>query len=218
MILALVLKSSIEPTTCAPDLHLDRTPTSNSEGDIKCKELGYDGLAVLSTPEVFVLAVNLTSPFRQGRTGGINVGMGRADSKNAQPRWYDGTDVTQDVPMKHQDNVTLTFGRMVLNGKISMTSGLSPRYSLCGNYRFRRTGGASHDGRKAADGAGDTYAAVRVRSFLECMALCGKDYRCRAAEFDKTGKICSIRGPGDYSQLDDDPGSKTFVRVAFEQW
>ena len=47
------------------DLHLiNNTKNTPSVGLQLCKDLGYDGLAVLSTPEAYILALEITAPFR----------------------------------------------------------------------------------------------------------------------------------------------------------
>ena len=47
------------------DLHLiNNTKNTPSVGLQLCKDLSYDGLAVLSSPEAYKLALEITAPFR----------------------------------------------------------------------------------------------------------------------------------------------------------
>ena len=190
-------------------------PLSYPESHTKCQSLGYDGLAVLSTPEAYNQAVRLTESYRTGGSAGsINVGMYRV-GKTTEMRWKDGTIFTQDTPYKSNFGTSRASGCIAPLGYFLTVKGSSRRTSICGDYRSRVAQGKTYDGQGTSSVRGENLTESSVKSYLQCVALCGKDHRCRAAEFHKAGKYCVIYGFGDYTSFNVDTERKTFVRVGF---
>ncbi|GFN98747.1 hypothetical protein PoB_002525300 [Plakobranchus ocellatus] len=116
------------------DFYLILNKQSSLSGTQACKDRGYDGLAVLSTPEVYSHAVEFTKFVRSTGNGGVNVGL-TFRSGDGLPIWADGTSLATDTPRREQepDAEKTLYARLNNFGKLYGTAEHKERYSLCGN-------------------------------------------------------------------------------------
>ncbi|GFN94434.1 hypothetical protein PoB_002094000 [Plakobranchus ocellatus] len=199
------------------NFHLIIPKQTSLNGILACKDLGYDGLAVINTPETFAYAVEFNKQLRSSGTAGINIGL-TFRTGESHPTWNDGTDPVADLPWKQElaseTQVTL-YGRLNADDKVWLVTEEKKKHSLCGNHGgFRQMQGTTAHGQQPNNMTTTVHSASGL-TYLGCIALCGKDINCRAAAFDTHYLTCRTFGPGNYSRLVPNPSVKTFVRVAF---
>ncbi|KAK3792509.1 hypothetical protein RRG08_016518 [Elysia crispata] len=173
--------------------------TNATNGDKICKSRGYDGLAVVNTPESFAYLLRITEEKRISAGKGVNIGL-YLKVDTMEFRWYDGNLPAPDLPWLYQDtqpDVKKPYGRIHHSGRINMESGKNWVHTACSNY-------TSTDALAVAYGTTfrdqePLYASVHqtrsyVTSYLECVLLCSANYRCRVAAFYATSLECRTLG------------------------
>ncbi|RUS89921.1 hypothetical protein EGW08_002273 [Elysia chlorotica] len=186
-------------------------------GEEACRSLGYDGLAVLKHPETYRLALELSLALRttsySGRSG-LYVGL-RRDSVTGVLTWDDGSECASDLPWAVDTNLypTTPYGVMSLTGHLTLSYGKAAHYAICGKYSQFPTEalGTSVFGQQPSE-VSSRLAEIKTPSYLECVFLCGQDFRCRAAQFNLDLLTCVILGPGSYKGLEANAKSQTFIR------
>ncbi|GFS03669.1 hypothetical protein ElyMa_002892700 [Elysia marginata] len=199
------------------NFHAIQTRHSFEDSELLCQGLGYDGLAVVSSPEMHVYALSLTETLRaSGR--GFFIGIGK-NSDTHLVKWDDGTFPAEDTPWTRSSNYTgYTFAHrfMISSGGLYKALVNKTRTALCGYHANLSTeaNGVSHPGQHAVD-VSSSLSVTKVFSYLECVLLCGQDHRCRAAEFNSELLTCMKLGPGSYTGLVANINSQMFVRNGF---
>ncbi|KAK3764488.1 hypothetical protein RRG08_055653 [Elysia crispata] len=200
------------------DFHVIPTRQNFQNGESLCRGLGYDGLAIISSPEIYRYALQLTKPVRtNNETCGVYVGL-RRNPQTHMMTWDDGSSSAEDSPWFANVSLypKLHYGVMHRVGNLASSHGTWEQYSLCGNHNNLPTKalGVTALGQQP-DGVSSSLSVVKVPSYLECVLLCGRDYRCRAAEFNSDLLTCMTLGPGSYTGLTANGQSQTFVRNGY---
>ncbi|GFS09824.1 hypothetical protein ElyMa_006632100 [Elysia marginata] len=186
-----------------------------------CKEIGYDGLAILNSPEAFKYALELTAPNRTSNSGSgaIRIAIGLFYNKAARDvRWADGTPYAADFPFNNpppDKSGNLPYGRIKENGKVIMTKNSFKALSLCGIYTSKESKGRTRT-QQQPDAQTSSLAVRQTSSFLECTVFCGTDGRCRAAEFNKKLSSCKTFESGMFSGFSANIDTTTFVRDGYD--
>ncbi|KAK3787101.1 hypothetical protein RRG08_030264 [Elysia crispata] len=191
-----------------------------SMAESECQKRGYDGLAVINSPEEFNYASQLTEHLRF--TVGAK-GFWVALSYNVDRQkliWIDGSEVVSDMPgfrsgklLDSQKVCTRIRFSGVALGKINCSN---PRYPICGYHKrdFVQATGQTLRSSKPVFNESMMLAQHKMESHLYCTLLCSRFSMCRVAWFESLTLTCSVLGPGHFS-ISKDLGSQTFVRVAF---
>ncbi|GFO00960.1 hypothetical protein PoB_002746500 [Plakobranchus ocellatus] len=184
-----------------------------TEAEKKCKSLGFDGLAITSSPEEFVYLIEATVKHRE--TLGEWLGL-RYDSRLDRILWDDGTVSAPEVPWvssQSDADPNRPCGRLHVSGSLGMIGCHFLRYSVCGNHTkvYLEAEGTTYNFTSPAK-VTSSLTELKAESYLQCVILCGRNYLCRAAHFHLVTNICKILGPGSYADLQKDADSKTFVR------
>ncbi|GFR69393.1 hypothetical protein ElyMa_002049000 [Elysia marginata] len=198
------------------EFHLLDTKHRPSVGTSLCKELGYDGLAVLSSPEAYKVALEMTAPKRTSETSRVAVGL-VYQSNPRSIRWANGEIVADDFPWNESPprlSAHWPFGRMMGNGKFTMTANAHESPILCGRYDSKESFGKTRFGQQP-DGQSSNLARNVTDSLMGCIVLCGGDGRCRAAEFNFNLSVCTTFGAGMFSGFAENNATITFVRDGF---
>ncbi|GFO16296.1 hypothetical protein PoB_004280100 [Plakobranchus ocellatus] len=218
------------------DFNLIMEKQSYLAGSQACKDRGYDGLAVINAPETYAYALELTksvspvllppssahwfSSIRSTTIGGVNLGL-VFHAGDSHPTWSDGTSPPSDTPWKENpaaETESSVYGRLNTDGQLTMMDESRRRYSLCGNYDLdlhREIRDTIAHGQQPDNLNMTLRSASGMTFFMRCIALCGKDFSCRAAAFNSQLLTCMTFGPGAYSGLIPNPSMKTFVRMGF---
>ncbi|RUS69783.1 hypothetical protein EGW08_022458 [Elysia chlorotica] len=202
------------------DFHVIESRQSFLDGEQLCKDQGYDGLGVISSPEMYELALRLTEPHRTGVDGSaVYVGM-RYHANREAGLWDDGTVPASDTPWKSGNADAAStidpYGMMAMSGELKWTSGSSLKLAICGNHGQRfEAHGTTLSGQQAANVTW-SLAWVSVSTSLECALYCGQDSRCRVAEFNSEKKSCRTLAAGAYSSFVQSSTTQTFVRTGFQ--
>ncbi|KAK3731264.1 hypothetical protein RRG08_025806 [Elysia crispata] len=187
-----------------------------SEGHERCQEIGYDGLAILSSPEAYrhaltVIAPNISSPKTR-------FSIGLFFKKAVRDfLWADGTKYADDTPWSNPPpdrSGDKTFGRIKGDGKLILSRNNFAAYSICGTYNSKESYGKALSGQQP-DGQTSSLDIKHTKSFLQCSVLCGTDIRCRAAEFNFDLSICTTFSSKMYSGFTANNATSTFVREGF---
>ncbi|GFO43219.1 hypothetical protein PoB_006972400 [Plakobranchus ocellatus] len=96
-----------------------------------CQALGFDGLAILSTPEEYNYVLRLSADVRQHR--GIWLAL-RFDEVLASPVWDDGTVPAPDMPWKRE--AIQPCGKLNTAGLLGMLPCDKLKYPACGNRKY----------------------------------------------------------------------------------
>lgn len=194
------------------DFHLIEEYDNCTNQEIRCKELGYDGLAVLSTPEAYTYAKNVIDGL--GYLAYIGVHF---DAQLNISLWNDATPIRSDALFRYTiGSVESPFGCMLPNKKMTMHAGDMLRPALCGNYKnFPSESSGSTTQGKLQTTSETVLAVVELHSYLECAIFCGTIIECRAAEFDPGLVVCTILGT--YTSTGTLPDSQvlTYIRVTY---
>ena len=195
-------------------LHMVKIYQNALDAEAHCKQLRFDGLAVLSSPEAYRNAIRMTKPYRE--VANFYIGL-HFIPDTGDDRWDDGTVATPDTPIRYPGgNLTYrghTRGRILKSGKAFYGPGKMLHYSLCGNYNNQpsEAQGTNSYGQQPK-GVRSSLSITSVSTYLECTMLCALDYRCKVAHFASNEKTCSILAKGTYSVLKANPKSHTFLR------
>ncbi|KAK3788168.1 hypothetical protein RRG08_042862 [Elysia crispata] len=201
------------------DFHVIPTRQSYQSGESLCRGLGYDGLAIISSPEMYRYALQLTKPLRTNdQTCGVYVGLRRNSVETHLMTWDDGSSFAEDTPWLVDISLypQLDYGVLNRAGDLTLSSGTWGQYSLCGNHNNLPTEaqGITAVGQQP-DSVSSSLSVIKVPSYMECVLLCGRDCRCRAAEFNSNLLTCMILSPGSYTGLKASGQSQTFVRNGY---
>ncbi|GFO08943.1 hypothetical protein PoB_003544800 [Plakobranchus ocellatus] len=187
-----------------------------TEAEKTCKALGYDGLAIPSSPEEFAYVLEATAYARQR--------IGEWLALRYYPEvdsilWDDGTAPAPDMPWfvrQSYRDPRYPCGRIYVAGVLGMIKCSALRYAVCGNHvkPYVEAHGETHTS-FAPDILTPSLSEFKVESYLECSIHCGRIHLCRFAHFHHVTKICKILGPELQSSLAEDPESTTFVRRSY---
>ncbi|GFO20324.1 hypothetical protein PoB_004682900 [Plakobranchus ocellatus] len=188
------------------------TITTKQNFEKLCRKKGYDGLAVINSPEALKVAMKLAKQdFRDFSK--IFIGL-RYRPETRSIAWDDGTPVASDTPEMSDvvGNTKTPYGRLSDEGTVNLGTGLVPGQAICGMHKNLATEahGYTVHGQQPV-GVSSSLFQISVFSYLECAVVCGQDNRCKAAEFKTNELTCAIFGPGSYD-LDANSNSITYVR------
>ncbi|RUS80777.1 hypothetical protein EGW08_011447 [Elysia chlorotica] len=171
----------------------------------KCQGLGYDGLAVVSTPEALEYANKISYYTRIVLYKEMYVGNHLHLDTN-EFLWDDGTVMTPDTPLDvHYSHQPCT--RLKTTGTFARGGGTGIQYGICGNHdnppRQSSASGSMKHGEQLQTTARTVLSEGTALSYLECFVLCGMDSHCRLAEFNSDLLTCAVIG--EYTSSDDNP-------------
>ncbi|KAK3774468.1 hypothetical protein RRG08_000421 [Elysia crispata] len=228
LVLALCLATCISllqlPTgvVCEFDFFLSPNLTSVLEGERQCRERGYDGLAVLNTPEAYLYALEISEEGRELTGIGIDVGL-RYYADNKSLLWDDGSLAASDLPWRDGPPRKFKkdkFCRIYHEGPLLYHNGRNHKRSLCGNYgakeaRFSIVKGSEPDTPELA-----TLVEITVSSYLSCVVRCSVENFCRAAVFKSDLFTCKLFNPNLPLNITyrNNPLATTFVRPRYPVW
>ncbi|GFR70336.1 hypothetical protein ElyMa_000324900 [Elysia marginata] len=215
----LLLLFVIKPRVGSAELfnfYFTHTRKTSHVSETLCQSLSYDGLAVVSSPEMLRHALKLTQAYRDcGHQRGIFVGL-RNDSNTHLVTWDDGSLPAKDTPsilgsLGELNFASKQYGNIHCSGKLRANPGGKIKRALCGNHFNLPTEahGVSKPYQKA-DGVSSNLSVTKVFSYLECALLCGQDHRCRAAVFNSDLLTCMTLGPNSYAGLIESSEHMTF--------
>ncbi|GFR85030.1 hypothetical protein ElyMa_004162800 [Elysia marginata] len=197
------------------DLRLITQRTTAEQGRQLCRERGYDGLAVLRKQNAFQRALTITENYRTRNSEGVYIGGTLCPSQN-KIMWDDGREASDDAswgnnpPVKKNKKPNVMLGA---RGAMWMVTLDSLKASLCGNYLIQPIQGRTYPGQQPDVIQSDSTAVTSsVNYFLLCVSLCGHDDICVAVEFNSDLLTCTTFRANSYSNLIDNPASKTFVK------
>ncbi|GFS10825.1 hypothetical protein ElyMa_001332200 [Elysia marginata] len=183
-----------------------------------CQDLGYDGLAVLSTPEVWYYAMKLTEHVRVERSKSLYIGMQYQPEAGAL-LWDDDARPRSDSPFRSNPpsaDATFRYTRLTPAADMRIDRGDNRKMALCGNHKntasesWGRTvqGELVTSDRKVLD-------QRKLFSYPECALLCGMTLDCRAAEFNFDLLTCTLIGEYTGSGNMANPDVTTYIRTTF---
>ena len=172
-----------------------------------CKSKGYDGLALVKSPEQYTTAVRILAPLLTDTLyhSGFYIGLiYNADAHIIE--WKDGTPagVDKEMPSRNlfRPMASRPYGRLSLKFEFTMDQGSHQRLALCGNDKNLPTqaiGLTRMSSEPVPITKSHVLSEIRSPSYLECVVQCGADYRCRVAAFDTELQTCTTYGPGTMS-------------------
>ncbi|KAK3767269.1 hypothetical protein RRG08_059711 [Elysia crispata] len=189
------------------------------ESEQLCQAQGYDGLAVLSTPETYGLALHLTEYHRTVHGRSTYVGLRYQIPRDIRV-WDDGTVPTADTPYKHghanKASIGDPYGLLNHEGEIKWASGNKNKMALCGNHQ-QQTAEARGSNMYGQQPANVTWSLslTTMSTYLECALLCGQDHRCRVAAFSSDLLTCQTLAAGSYTNFTQNSAFQTFLRAGF---
>ncbi|KAK3766541.1 hypothetical protein RRG08_028659 [Elysia crispata] len=199
------------------DLHLiNNTKSKHTVGQQLCKDLGYDGLAVLSSPEAYRLGLEIRAPVRLSDKSRVSVGL-YFKSNSRSLRWADDGMVADDTPWADPSPVvseTKPFGRLKGDGTLLTTGNAFETYSLCGKQYTKEAFGKKLFGKKP-DGQTSYISQKKTTSFMRCVGTCSTTSRCRAAEYNLNISTCTIFDTSMFSGFSQNEGTNTFIRDGY---
>ncbi|GFS18924.1 hypothetical protein ElyMa_001534000 [Elysia marginata] len=179
----------------------------------KCKDLGYDGLAVLNTPEAFNYAIKIANIAH-----GVYIGI-QYKPELGQALWDDGTTFGSDLPFHSPPPFTdpdKSFGRIIWSKKIAVGEAAQARPALCSKYNqtSSESTGSTLSGELQTTSRTVLFVS-RILSFQECAVLCGMTSDCRAAEFNSNLFTCTVIGQYTSTGQSANPYVFTYMRQTF---
>ncbi|RUS75149.1 hypothetical protein EGW08_017089 [Elysia chlorotica] len=199
------------------DFHLTEKKFNFTLQDHNCKSLGYDGLAIVSTPEAFEYAIKITYYIRT--VLGLNAFVGnRYYADQGQFLWDDGSVPRSDLPLRNP-NGHEPYVRLRNFGVFERGWGTWLQPGLCGNHdnppKQSSASGSIKHGEQLQTTTRTVLSEGTVLSHLECFVLCGMDPQCRSAEFNSDLLTCAILGEYKSSGTTSNAHVRTFVRQTF---
>ena len=193
------------------------TTTQNSTcAEVQCRQLGYDGLAVLSSPEVFRHAFRMLE-LNKLQSKGFYAGL-HFIPETREYRWDDGTVAAHDTPKRHpREDITGILNSdhnalILKNGTAYFGNGSLSLLSLCGNYTQPSQAHVTNSYGQQPKDVRLSLSITIISSYLECTLLCALDYRCEVPHFASDNKTCSILAKDTYFGFKDNPQSQLFLR------
>ncbi|KAK3778039.1 hypothetical protein RRG08_009110 [Elysia crispata] len=183
------------------DFHVTDMLLNCTQQETLCRDIGYDGLAVISSPEAYKYALKLT---RSALKGHIFIGA-HYQPESGTTMWDDNTRPRSDTPFSAVGSTSdpgNPYARTNMFKQITMGGGASENVGLCGNRELQTS-------------VRTVLSVSQVLSYLECAVICGMVHECRAAEFNSDLLTCTVFG--EYTSLGDisKPQIVTYQRVTF---
>ncbi|KAK3758752.1 hypothetical protein RRG08_013838 [Elysia crispata] len=183
-----------------------------------CHDLGYDGLAIISTPEAYHYALKLTEYVRTVLSKGFYLG-GRYRPEAGLVMWDDDTVPRSDSPFSPYPpkiKSHLPYTRMRDTGKIVMATDYAKRSGMCGNHNNYPTESRGTTMRGKLQTIERTIlSGSQVFSYLECALLCGMVLDCRVAELNTDLLTCTIIGEYNSTGYIANPQIVSYIRETF---
>ncbi|GFS00031.1 hypothetical protein ElyMa_001061300 [Elysia marginata] len=203
------------------DFHLIEELQNSTTQEKSCKELGYDGLAILNTPETYRYALKLTDYFWSVLPTDIYIGV-HFRPELVESLWDDGTPPRSDAPFYRNPPFAVPWypcGGLDIYRRLRMLGGHTAVPALCGNHKNTASEGMGSTKIGDLQTTSRTVLSVsKISSYLECAVLCSMSYDCRAAEFNSDLLTCTVVGEhtstGTLAPLTK-PEIKTFIRIFF---
>ncbi|RUS91939.1 hypothetical protein EGW08_000341 [Elysia chlorotica] len=183
----------------------------------KCKSMGYDGLAILSTPEALEYANKMSIYIRTVLGRGLYVGHHFHPDTN-EFLWDDGTVMRSDTPIDIY-SINDNYTRIFITGTFSRGVGLTNPFAICGNHdnppRQSSASGSIKHGEQLQTTTRTVLSEGTAVSYMECFLLCSMDSHCRFAEFNSDLLTCAVIG--EYTSSGTTPNAHvwTFIRQTF---
>ncbi|KAK3751135.1 hypothetical protein RRG08_039140 [Elysia crispata] len=195
------------------DFYVTETSQNFTEQEKNCRDIGYDGLAVISTPEAFVYALQL---IRTLARQDIFIGAHYRPEAGIT-MWDDNTIPRSDTPFVGSTTSPVRIqGRLTKDINLRMGQGHFGKPGLCGNHKNYPTESSGTTLRGELQTSVRTVLSVcQVFSYLECAVICGMVHECRAAEFNSDPLICTVIGEYTSSGHNANPQVVTYIRKTF---
>ncbi|KAK3771812.1 hypothetical protein RRG08_066324 [Elysia crispata] len=199
--------------------HVSMATHNCSTHEEVCRDLGYDGFAVVSAPEAFVYALKFTDYVRNRLDTPLFVGA-HFRSVPKVTLWDDGTPLRSDTPFGHYpprgDSSAACAQITTKNFELSMMGTTKNLPALCGNHKNYPTDSSGTTLSGELQTSVKTVLSVsQVFSYLECAVICGTVHECRAAEFNPDLLTCTVIGKYTSSGHNANPQVVTYIRKTF---
>ncbi|KAK3751131.1 hypothetical protein RRG08_039136 [Elysia crispata] len=198
------------------DFHFRNAAHNSTTHEMLCKEMGYDGLAVISAPEAYHYTIHVTEYHRSVTSRGFYLGI------HYRPElvinlWDDDTVIRSDTPFgSTKPRAHMPYGRLHDDTRIVMTSGAATKSAICGNHKNYPTESRGTTLRGELQTLQKTVLSVsQVFSYLECAVICGTVHECRAAEFNSDLLTCTVIGEYTSTGSIANPQIETYMRITF---
>ncbi|KAK3749605.1 hypothetical protein RRG08_014581 [Elysia crispata] len=203
------------------DFHLNTDLHNESTHHRLCKDLGYDGLAILSAPEAYAYALKITNHSRKVYGSGAYIGAHYRPEAGIV-LWDDDTVPRSDTPFYSSPAPTdpnTPCSLLDIYNKIWMSSGVNPKLGLCGNHKIQITEsiGVILPGELQASSKA-VLSVSQASRHLQCVLRCSMILECRAAQFNSDLLTCTVIGEYTPPAGSSFPVSNqifTYVRVTF---
>ncbi|KAK3800847.1 hypothetical protein RRG08_008602 [Elysia crispata] len=185
-----------------------------TDAELECRRRGFDGLAVISSPEEFNFAITASIELR--KLWGLWVGL-RFDLDLQKMQWDDGTEPASNMPgLSEIGRSSIKCIRINIKGFLGKQKCHAERYAICGNRTrtFKEASGITHKFKKPFN-ISSTLEVHHVHSYLECTILCSSQYLCNAAWFDAPSLTCNLVRADGYTGLENSQNAQTFVREGY---
>ncbi|GFO35212.1 hypothetical protein PoB_006171700 [Plakobranchus ocellatus] len=219
----LVLSAILEGGECGMEKNffINDQSVNFAVAEQACLSMGFDGLALLKSPEEYRYAVKISTQTRakiNNRWLGCWIGF-RFDEDSYSVPWDDGSVMAVDMPYAQSLMALGTerqCGRLRYSDHIGLAKCDETRMSVCGKRAktYREATGTTNS-LLAPTNVTATLMKGKVASYTHCVLSCCELYLCRVAHFDHVTQICSILGPESYSGFQNDPNSTSFIRVTY---
>ncbi|RUS69315.1 hypothetical protein EGW08_022921 [Elysia chlorotica] len=119
------------------DFHFVHTLQNSTDSARICANLGYDGLAIVKSPEAYNHFLKISLPWRTEYGRGVYIGFSALPDTTTLT-WQDGSVLAPDMPwgtdLPGTDWVTGSMtGFVSESGRMRLASGSSLKFALCGN-------------------------------------------------------------------------------------
>ncbi|KAK3752251.1 hypothetical protein RRG08_064272 [Elysia crispata] len=201
------------------DFHLVQEYHNSTTQEKICKDLGYDGLAIISTPEAYIYALKLTDYIRNVLNKGIYIGA-HFRPEDDVTLWDDGTVPRSDSPFYVHPPAaepSQPVARLDSWGMFRMGMNLRARPGICGKHKNYPTqsSGSTLQGQRLQTTTRETLSESQVSTYLECAVMCGAVHECRAAEFNSDLLTCTLIGQYKSTGNLGHPRITTYIRKTF---
>ncbi|GFN90301.1 hypothetical protein PoB_001680700 [Plakobranchus ocellatus] len=214
-LVAMLAVPSLSQQFSVMNFTFSKTKQKARQSQMVCKDLGYDGLGVLSTPEAYAHVLRITSFWPE--KAGFYVGIQRP-SGSTRLMWDDGSVLPTDLPWADNQPADEPWGAADTAGHLLMVTGSYKKYALCGNYgtpTMTEAYGTTLHGHKPVD-TRFRLSESKTSSYFECVVMCSQDNLCRLVDFRADIFTCTLLGPGTLNVTTENSASTTFIRVKFK--
>ncbi|RUS79950.1 hypothetical protein EGW08_012294 [Elysia chlorotica] len=186
---------------------------------LQCQNMGFDGLARVSSPEEFNDVVRATKNIRSVSNLWVGLSYHANTNTDIKVYWNGMGPVAADLPWRSEDTVPSSWNTCVVIDQDGFLDGQaceSTSYALCEMFSStsREARGVYYNSAKPAN-VSSTAISYRARSLLECVTRCSDDDKCRVAWFDSSLLTCTPLRHEEYTGLEDCPDARTFVREVY---